>query len=198
MQLFDSLELVRRGGNSILKEACTKVLAGSNRERLREELKKQQQELDLVSKHFSDFVVETLDEFAEEHPTQLKWLTTGLLAAAVVRPVISILCVGVPVQEIVAEGASQAVVECAIASGVQVGAEAGGSLAVSTLLNKIFSKFYEIRMDCLIKVIDQHTIAPMVKELNRFADYPNTKSFLELRETTTTLNDQCNDFRETK
>ncbi|HEY2880925.1 MAG TPA: hypothetical protein VGJ15_00795, partial [Pirellulales bacterium] len=173
---LDQLELLRRGGNSILAHELESVLGGLNRAQLFAELQRRHQSAPLVTESYREFIREQLDAFERQNPTLVKGVTWALVATAVVRPAISIglAVVGAHGIELAAghwavSWVGDVAVGTATAAAGEVVTVPTGQMALRALLSGLFARFYEERVKLLTKTLDDLVLGPVVERLNRLA-----------------------------
>jgi methylmalonyl-CoA mutase cobalamin-binding subunit len=98
-RLLDRLRHEFEIGNDIIREALGPVLSGMNREVLLRDIEIKYRELPLSSDRFREHLTKMLEDFARDNPGTINLITYGLLFAAIVRPTITIACMGVPAHE---------------------------------------------------------------------------------------------------
>jgi ribosome biogenesis GTPase A len=173
---LDQLELLRRGGNSILTSELNSVLSGLERSKLFSELEHRHREAPLVTDGYRQFIRAQLDAFDVQNPALVRGVTWALVATAVVRPALSmgLAVVGAHGVEVAAgHYAISWVGDVAIGTATAAAGEAvtvpTGQLALKTLLSGLFARFYEERVKLLTKTLDDMVLGPVVDRLNRLA-----------------------------
>jgi hypothetical protein len=87
---LDRLNDYRRVGSELLKAELEQALSVVDRQRLFDDLEARHAAMPMISDASRQFIHEELDAFERQKPRMVKSLTTGLLAAAVARPVVSV------------------------------------------------------------------------------------------------------------
>jgi hypothetical protein len=173
---LDQLELLRRGGNSILAGELNSVLGGLERSKLFVELERRHREAPLVTDGYRQFIRTQLDAFDAQNPALVRGVTWALIGTAVVRPALSVglAVVGAHGVEVAAgHYVISWVGDVAIGTATAAAGEAvtvpTGQLALKTLLSGLFARFYEERVKLLTKTLDDLVLGPVVDRLNRLA-----------------------------
>ena len=173
---LDQLERLRRGGNAILSRELEQVLAGLNRTRLFDELRRRHDSAPLVTDGYRQFIRDQLDAFHSQNPALVKGITWGLVATAAVRPVISVglAVVGAHGIELAAghwavSWVGDVAFGTATAAAGEVVTVPTGQLALRALLGGLFARFYEERVKLLTKTLDDLVLGSVVEKLNHLA-----------------------------
>ena len=138
----------------------------------------------MISDASRQFIHEELDAFERQKPRLVKTLTTGLLAAAVARPMVSVTLAymgGHAFDQL----AWHAVVNwftdlTAGAAGAAVGEAAAvqtGQIALVPLIRRLYGRLYQERTEALFNEMNGLVLGPILKRIDRFAAAADSADF---------------------
>ena len=173
---LDRLNDYRRVGAELLKAELEQALSDVDRQSLFEDLENRHATMPMISDASRQFIQEELDAFERRNPRLVKTLTTGLLAAAVARPVVSVT-LGYMGGHAFDHLAWHVVVNwftdlTAGAAGAAVGEAAAmqtGQLALVPLIRRLYSRLYQERTEALFNEMNQLVLGPILKRIDRFS-----------------------------
>jgi len=181
---LDRLNDYRRVGSELLKAELEQALSFVDRQSLFDELEARHAAMPMISDASRQFIHEELDAFERQKPRLVKTLTTGLLAAAVARPVVSVTLAymgGHAFDQL----AWHAVVNwftdlTAGAAGAAVGEAAAvqtGQIALVPLIRRLYARLYQERTEALFNEMNGLVLGPILKRIDRFAAAADSADF---------------------
>lgn len=181
---LDRLDDYRRVGSDLLKTELDQPLAKVDRQQLFDELEARHRAMPMISDSSRSFIHEELDAFERQNPRLVKTLTTGLLAAAVARPVATVT-LGYMGGHAFDQLAWHAVVNwltdfTAGAAGAAVGEAAAvqtGQIALVPLIRRLYGRLYRERTEALFNEMNTLVLGPVLVRVDRFAALPESDDF---------------------
>lgn len=181
---LDRLNDYRRVGTELLRTELEQALNDVDRQRLFEDLENRHAAMPMISDSSRKFIHDELDAFERRKPRLVKSLTTGILAAAVARPVVSVT-LGYMGGHAFDQLAWHVVVNwftdfTAGAAGAAVGEAAAlqtGQIALVPLIRRLYSRLYEERTEALFNEMNQLVLGPILKRIDRFAATAESADF---------------------
>jgi hypothetical protein len=201
---LDRLNDYRRVGSELLKAELEQALSAVDRQHLFDELEARHSAMPMISDSSRQFIHEELDSFERRNPRLVKTLTTGLLAAAVARPVASVT-LGYMGGHAFDHLAWHVVVNwltdfTAGAAGVAVGEAAAvqtGQLTLVPLIRRLYSRLYQERTEALFNEMNQLVLGPILGRLDRFAAAGDSDDFQRAIRTIDSLRSQAGEQQPT-
>ena len=188
-QLLDQMAILREGQDPILVAALEPVLAGDGRRRIEESLKADYAKLPVQPDGFRQMVFETMDRFASEHPKMLGSIKYGLVASAVVRPVLTFGLMGMSVVDLAGHVFTQAAIEASVAIGGDAAVQGGGKqLSLTLLRHTLYAGYEKQRCLQLQSLLSQHLIGPAIRQIDELADVAQCPAILEAERLIAELN----------
>ncbi len=183
---LDLVDTLRRGGNKILRDVLDRTPAALDRRGLFDELQKRHAAMPVLTEGYRTFVRAQLDQFEQDNPNLVKFITRSLVTTAVVRPLVTIglFWGGAHAVDLAAGHVVNMVGDIVVGAATAVTGE--GLLARFTyplqqLLSKLFSRFYVERADILAASLHELVLGPAIEEVKRLAETPQSEAFVAAR-----------------
>ncbi len=190
LQILDTMRTLREGRDPILVEALERIVGGDRQRQILAALRADYDALPVQPDGFKQHVDATLNQFAVENPGKLRFLTTGLIASAVVRPVFTVAFMGITAgSELAVHLSTETLIQAAqhtiptvgfdalVVAGSEVAVQGGGKAAVMRLLNSIYRGYYQQRCEQLQTLLSRHLVGPAIVQIDTLADVPHSPAF---------------------
>jgi hypothetical protein len=178
---------LRRGGNEILRDVLDRTPAALDRRGLFDELQKRHAAMPLLTEGYRAFVRAQLDQFEQENPNLVKFITRSLVTTAVVRPLVTVglFWGGAHAIDLAAGHVVNMVGDIVVGAATAVTGEgliARFTYPLQQLLSKLFSRFYVERADILAASLHELVLGPAIDEVKRLAEAPQSEAFVAARQ----------------
>jgi hypothetical protein len=180
---LDLVDTLRRGGNEILRDVLDRTPAAVDRRGLFDELQKRHAAMPLLTDGYRGYVRAQLDEFEQENPSLVKFITRSLVTTAVVRPLVTVglFWGGAHAVDLAAGHAINMAGDIVVGAATAVTGEgliARFTYPLQQLLSKLFSRFYVERADILAASLHELVLGRAIDEVKRLADVPESEAFV--------------------
>jgi hypothetical protein len=184
---LDLVDTLRRGGNEILRDVLDRTPAALDRRGLFDELQQRHAAMPLLTDGYRAYVRAQLDQFEQENPNLVKFITRSLVTTAVVRPLVTVglFWGGAHAVDLAAGQVANMVGDIVVGAATAVTGEgliARFTYPLQQLLSKLFSRFYVERADVLAASLHELVLGPAIDEVKRLADVPRSEAFVAASE----------------
>jgi len=188
-QILDEIDRLREQGDHHTRDVLGPIPTGPERKALFDEIRKQYGALPLANEEFDQYVAEELDRLKEQRPAMIQSIEFGVVATAVVRPLITVGVFALPElgAQAAAEAATHAVqhaaADASVAVAIDAGAEGSSRFAFGQFLARIFAEYYRLRAVKLTAILEGQVIGPALhraEQLAAAAELPALKRAEEL------------------
>ncbi len=181
-EFLDRIDVLRRGGNAMVRQALERTPGPAERRALFDELHVRRERMPLLTEGYRQFVRAELDQFERDNPGLVRFITWTLVSTAVVRPVVTValFSVGAHAVELTAGHIVNAAGDIAVGAATAVSGEglfAGAKLPLQRLLNLLFSRFYAERAEILAATLHELVLGQAVRDIGQFATADGSDAF---------------------
>lgn len=195
---LDELSRLSEVGNDLLRPRLRRLLGGTQRERLLEQVADAYRQLPAVDEDYRQFLRGELDAWWKSNPGVVRFLRSLDNAAAVARPVITITLlftglqfagkvVGDAALQLATQSAAHLATEAAIAGGTAAGGEVvaattgeGIAQTAARLFSRLQYKYAQQRGKWLVDWLERELMGPLLDELRTAAAAPDSPPFAAL------------------
>ncbi len=195
-QVYEKLHQWAQAGNEVLQPRVQRLLGGQDREALLADLLQDHHQLPPVDEGFRQFIGTRLDQWEKEHPRAVKLLRSLDVLLAAARPAITgaLFFTGFHLAgQAVGQMAGHGVIGIAVNTAMATGLTGSGEAVLSTtgqtarqtagqLLLCLQTQYVASRQQWLADWLHSHLLGPLLDELRRGAQLPQTPAFCKLQQ----------------